>query len=341
MRLTRRQFAAGSLGALAGLALGGGAVPSRWGAMAQAFQPETKDFFDWKPVADGAWVGFEGGGNSLIIRSGPKCALVDTKNCGWGDTLRREAAALGGEIALIVNTHHHGDHVGGNPSFKKDVPILAHGRAGRRVVNQAEQTMASLARLAKQLEAEPGDIPARAIAEVLATAERAATIQPLDFVSTIPLAHFHEVAVHRLTVRMQHAGAGHTDNDLFVFFPDLNLLHTGDLVFHKLHPYMDVPAGANSRGWQKSLQAMIEICDDKTIVVPGHGDVTNVEGLRGQLAYFDTLRDIVAEARKTEGITREQVSQMQPDELKSFGFERMQANNLSVMFDELEKEADA
>lgn len=342
MQLTRRQFAAGSLGALAGIALG---APSGrrgwgWGSVALAADDAIANYFDWKQIADGVWVASKGGGNAMILRSGAQCALIDTKNCGWGDTLKREVAELGGTIYVVVNTHHHGDHIGGNPSFKKSVPVLAHSRAGKRAVDQSEQMLAGMARLLKQLETDPQDTPPQVVAEVRALADNAASIKPTDFASTVPLGLAHDIGVGKVTMNLRHIGAGHTDNDLFVFVPEMNLMHTGDLVFNKLHPYMDVPAGANSRGWQKSLAEMITMCNEKTIVIPGHGEVTDVEGLRGQFAYFDTLRAIVGEARE-KGATREEVIALQPEQLKSFGFERMQASNLGVIFDELVAEGNS
>lgn len=341
MILTRRQFAAGSLGALAGLALGGSVGRNGWslGSSALAADAPEGAYFDWKQIADGVWVATKGGGNAMVVRTGEGCALVDTKLCGWGETLRREVLELGGKIQMVINTHHHADHIGGNPTFKKHGTILAHAKAGRRAVDQSEQMLASLARLAKQLETEPGDTPPEVVAEVQAMAESAAAFKPIDFASTVPLGLAHDLAVGKLTISLRHFGAGHTDNDVVVFVPELNVLHTGDLVFHKLHPYMDVGAGANSAGWQKSLNEMIAMCNDKTIVVPGHGDVTDIEGLRAQLAYFDTLREIVMTARDKDGLTREQVIELQPAELKDLGFERMQANNLGVVFDELAKAA--
>lgn len=339
MRLTRRQFAAGSLGALAGLALGGSAGRSGWSWGSRAFgaQAAATDYFDWKQIAEGVWVSSKAGGNALVLRTDDMCALVDTKNCGLGDTLKREVIALGGPINVVINTHHHGDHIGGNPSFKNVAPVLAHRNAARRAMDGSENMLASMARLAKQLEADPQDTPPEVVAEVKALAEAAAAITPRDFASTVPLGLAHDIGVGKLVLHLRHIGAGHTDNDVFVFVPELNLLHTGDLVFNKLHPYMDVPAGANSRGWQKSITEMIAMCDEKTIVVPGHGEVTNIEGLRGQIAYFDTLREVVSGAR-AKGATRDEVVAMTPEQLKDFGFERLQANNLGVMFDELEKE---
>lgn len=341
MRLTRREFAATSLGILGALSwrgLGRGA-PGGWAGLLALAEPEaSENYFDWRPVRDDLWVASKGGGNCLAIRAGDQSALIDTKNPGWGDTLRREAEALVGRVKVVINTHHHADHIGGNPSFKKDVTILAHGRAARRAIAGAEQAVASLHRLSKQLAENAEGAPARVVDEVKALADRAADIKPLDFTSTVPLIEYTDIAVGNLSVQMHHKGAGHTDNDIFVHLPQKNVLHTGDLVFHKLHPYMDVRAGANSRGWQKSVQAMIEVCNDDTIVIPGHGEPTNVAGLREQIAYFDTLRDIVSKAR-ADGMTRDQVTQLRPEPFKSYGFENLLPNNLGVLFDELESEA--
>ncbi len=339
MLISRRDFSLTSLALFAGLALPARSLLARPRWMRPEPEADPATYFDWKQIAPGATLASKGGGNALVLRSGDESILIDTKNCGLGDSLRREALSLAATITAVLNTHHHPDHVGGNPSFKKDIPILAHKNAAPRTADQAERVLAGLARLAKQLESGQEPAPPSVVAEVKALADHAADITPRDFVSTVPLSDMHEFRIGKLTVRMTHPGPGHTDNDMFVFLPDLNILHTGDLLFHRLHPYMDAPAGATSRGWQRSIEVMLKHCNDKTIIVPGHGDITDSSALKAQSAYFDTIRDFVSKARAQDGATRDSITQLKPPDFASLGFEQIQPTNLGVLFDELAKEA--
>ena len=88
--------------------------------------------FDWRPINRSMWVGFGAGGNVLAISDGGGSLLVDTKNAGYGQVLRQEVESLGGTLEAVVNTHHHGDHTGGNPFFTGEVPVYGQSRGVER-----------------------------------------------------------------------------------------------------------------------------------------------------------------------------------------------------------------
>jgi len=331
--LTRREFArSAALLGLAGLATG----PVAW-----ARRPRTSEgFFDWRLVRDGAMAGFNGGGNALVLVSGGRALLVDTKNSGLGPTLRREAehAAAGATLTTVINTHHHGDHVGGNPAFTDDLEVIGHPRCAERAVDGAERTLAGASRMAGFLRQAEEPVAPKVIAEVEAYVDSIEEIEPGDFAPTIRFSdRTNHVRIGSLALDVHHVGPGHTDNDLFIHVPALNLIHTGDLLFHELHCYIDVGAGATTRGWEESVRAMIELCDEETVVIPGHGEVTDVSGLRGQIDYFQRTREFVA-GQMEAGKTRAEIMQMSPDVFEGRGFQRMATANLGKIYDELEAE---
>jgi len=63
----------------------------------------------------------------------------------------------------------------------------------------------------------------------------------------------------------------HTDNDSWVFFPEANILHTGDMFFNGLYPYIDYSTGGLLSGMASSYEHLAKVGDAKTRVIPGHG----------------------------------------------------------------------
>lgn len=335
--LSRREFAQiAGLSALAGLAIG----PR---ALAQGASEDSAGFFDWRPIADGAWAGYNGGGNALLYLKGTQAILVDSKNPGLGPVLRAEAEGMlpdGAVLSHVVLTHHHFDHSGGLASFKDHHVVLGHANGAERCKTQAS-TMGERARgMATALGRSDAPAAQRAIDAALEFADAVESMdasafapsETPDFSGGSVKINFDEGAAH-----LHHVGDGHTDNDVFVHVPQLNLIHTGDLLFHELHCFIDTNAGATTRGWEKSLQAMIDLCDDQTVVIPGHGELTDVSGLRGQIDYFQKLREFVGEQRAA-GVGREDIQGMTPEVFEGRGFARMGPANLQKMWDELEAE---
>ena len=130
--ISRRGFLGLGLAASAGLAV----LPRAAWALQSAGQPAakpaagaTKTLFEWKSLHAKAWAAIGQGGNSLVITDAGETLLIDTKMPVFGDILRREAESTVGTLTMVLNTHHHADHTGGNHAFTKDLPLLSHKKA--------------------------------------------------------------------------------------------------------------------------------------------------------------------------------------------------------------------
>lgn len=265
---------------------------------------------DAKGTRKGALMGSGDGGNSLLFTKGKAAVLIDTKNCPLGNLLASDAASQGFDLsgkgeALVINTHHHADHTGGNHGFAGKVPMLAHKKAQDRVQKQIEnyQRGATAAiRQAKAATDDAGKKRAAAIADIenSITAWTAANFAPTQTFD----ADRHTVTIGGITLILRHFGAGHTDNDVIVFNPELNVLHTGDLLFNKVWPYVDRAGGFTSAGWINSLSRTLELCDKDTIIVPGHGALTDRSGIRALIDLFLTQSQRARDAVKA-GQSRE------------------------------------
>jgi len=307
--ITRRTFVQH-----AGLVAAAGLVPR----IARG-QNQVAPIFKANALGDDAWMITERGGNVLLVATDDGPILVDAKVATGGPPLRAKVIELAGNAPkFLINTHHHADHVGGNYAFK-DAEILAHEKLEPRLADTlSNRIMPAL------IDASGPDGPAL-------------TLTVDDFAADRSIGETGELAFGGRMISMRHFGPGHTDNDLVVYLPDMKLVHTGDLVFHRLHPFIDLPGGATTRGWEKSVQRIIDMIDDDTKVIPGHGELTDRGGLEEQIVYFKTMRAFVEE-RIAAGDDRETIAAATPPKYGDYGFERLQARTLGTMYDELKAE---
>ncbi len=138
---------------------------------------------------------------------------------------------------LLINTHHHGDHSGGNIAFKGMVQqVVAHANSK---INQ----------------------------------EAAAIKQKTQAKQLYPDETFTDTWAKKLgkeKIRLHYFGAGHTNGDCFVHFEHSNIVHTGDLVFNRRHPFVDKTAGADISNWIKVLDTATQKFDNNTMYISGH-----------------------------------------------------------------------
>jgi cyclase len=178
----------------------------------------------------------------------------------------------------LINTHHHGDHTSGNISFKGIAKnVAAHANS---LTNQK-------AAAAKQNTDDKQLYP---------------NITYTDKWST-------KVGDERITAH--YFGAGHTNGDSFVHFENANIVHCGDQVFNRMHPYIDRSAGASCKNWAVALQQAQKQFNKDTIFVCGHAFnpekvVCTMADLQAMQNYMEKLVAYVDSGIKA-GKTKEQI----------------------------------
>jgi len=283
-------------------------------------------------LRENVWSITEGGGNCLLVLTKQGAILTDAKLADRGEELHAKASELAKKAPrVVILTHHHFDHAGGAFAFRGGelTKLVAHRNLAARTANQlAERVKPSLSGRATKLKAEGKAAEAEQLIALMdrLTADDFKPDQEFDDTLTI------DEGNTKATLR--HFGAGHTDNDAVIHFADLNILVMGDLVFNGLHPFIDRSAGANTAGWRKSLNEAMKLCDDKTLVIPGHGANGDKSILATQIQYFDRLQSTVEGAMK-EGKSKDTISQMKPEAFAQLKFETMQPGALTAMYEEL------
>lgn len=216
-------------------------------------------------VTDDVHVIYGLGGNVGVLSTDRGALVVDTMvfRSQGARVLELAERLAGGPLQGIVNTHYHSDHTHGNPACP----------AGTRIVATAK-TLAYL----KQVDA--------------AYWQGAAA-------GTLPNETFrneHELRIGDKTVRLIHPGPGHTDGDLVVLFVEDGVLHTGDLFFNRLYPNIDLEAGGSVREWVTAIDRVLQLDFDR--VIPGHGPVTDRDGLVAFQTFMRQLADVGAQAAR-------------------------------------------
>lgn len=194
----------------------------------------------WKITMLNDSIGFftEKGGTILFYLSKKGIVVVDSQFPDTAQHLIDELKTRSEKpFRLLINTHHHGDHTSGNIAFKDLVPnVLAH-----------ENSKANQERVAKEQKKEDKQLyPDQTYTDTWCE------------------------KIGKEKVCLHYFGAGHTNGDSLVHFQHSNIVHMGDLVFNRRHPYIDKTAGANIANWIILLDKAISTFDKDTRFICGH-----------------------------------------------------------------------
>ena len=231
---------------------------------------------------DGSW----GWSNAGLIVDGDQSLLVDTL---FDAPLTRDmlaamedATGIGADaINTVVNTHANGDHTHGNG-------LCTHAEVIASQASAREMEAFGPDRLQQMMEAAPdlgetgqyfidifGPFDFSDVAEKLPTK---------TFSGSLPL------KVGDKTVELVEVGPAHTAGDVLVFAEEDSTVFTGDILFIDGTPIMWAGPVAN---WLKACDLIIDRAPE--VIVPGHGPITDVAGVRRVQEY---LSYVDAEARK-------------------------------------------
>ncbi len=219
-------------------------------------------------------------------------------------------------VDVLINTHHHGDHTGGNMAFK--------GMA-KKVVASAR---------AAELQKQVYDTAVKAATEKGGAAPAEILVADRTFTTTWS----EDLGDEKITARTYTPA--HTSGDAIVFFEKANVVHMGDLLFNRSHPVIDRAAGASIQNWVKMMDAIGKAHSNDTIFIAGHANakfspVCAQADLKVMGSYLTALLDFVNTQIKA-GKTREDIIAMK-DVLKGFDDHGpLTARPLTAAYDELQ-----
>lgn len=219
---------------------------------------------------------FVGGGVGLLVGD-EYVVLIDDVIVPTAPRLLEKVQEIAGRpVDFVINTHVHGDHVGGNEHVASNGAIIvAHDNLRRRM--EADP----------KLNTGPGALPV------------------ITFSDNVT---FH---VNGQQAFVFHVADAHTDGDAVIQFRDANVIAAGDISFRGMFPFIDLDNGGSVAGYKAAMRRIIELADDDTKIITGHGPAGTRAGLEQDLAML-----VDAEARVKalvdQGLTADEIVAANP-----------------------------
>ncbi len=272
----------------------------------EAFSWDFDTPIEVQTIAEGLHVFFGVGGNIAVSIGESGVLVVDDQFPEMIPKVNEAIAELGGgPIDFAINTHWHFDHADGNKAL---------GPAGSWIVAHEH----SAAMMAKD----------NIINLVIAKYKQDA--YPPDARPVISFADRMTFHFNGGDIDVIHAGAAHTAGDVAVIFRKQNAVHFGD-VFNKLgYPFIDVDSGGSIDGMIRFCETVYDELNQDTIVIPGHGVVTDMPDLAAYIDMLKTVRQrvntLIDEGKSLAEVEAEAVnltadlSERYGDVLQSLGF---------------------
>jgi len=205
-------------------------------------------------VAGGIYM-LEGAGGNIGLSIGQDGAFViDDQFAPLSEKIMAAIQSLTDKpVEFVLNTHHHGDHTGGNEAMgKSGAHIVAHDNVRKRLL-AADNTAA-------------------------------AALPVITFSKTATFYwNGHEAYIF-------HPENAHTDGDAIVFFRDINVMHMGDVFFSGRYPYIDTGSGGSIDGFISALEASAAMVNADTKIIPGHGPLSTKVELEAALTMLKDVR---------------------------------------------------
>ncbi len=178
-------------------------------------------------------------------------------------------------IVFLANTHHHGDHTGGNVNMANvGAKIIAHDNVRKRLEE---------------------------------TPKRDGSMAPKEALPIITFNDKMSLYMNGEKIAIFHVDDAHTDGDALLYFTNSNVLHAGDTYFNGRYPYIDVDSGGSIDGYIKAVKSAMMLIDDDTKIIPGHGNLSNKAEYSSFLKMLETLKANV-QAEIDKGKTEDEVA---------------------------------
>ena len=232
-------------------------------------------------LAETVWMLTGAGGNLAVSAGEDAVFLVDDQYAPLTEKIAAEIGRISPRpVRFVLNTHWHGDHVGGNEALgKAGAVIVAHDNTRKRLGTEQFLEMWR------------------------------ATVKPLPKAG-LPVVTFSQDTTFHLNgeeIRAFHVPRAHTDGDVIVHFAASDVIHMGDVFWNRLYPLIDTGSGGTIDGMIAACDRALGLASAKTRIIPGHGPLGSRDDL---VAYRDMLAAIAGRIRKMirDGMKLEEIT---------------------------------
>jgi cyclase len=227
-------------------------------------------------LSDRVYVLIGNGGNVGLVAADDGLMMIDSGLPTRGNDMASAVAAVSPlKVQRLLNTHFHFDHTGGNETFgRTGTKIMAHENVKKILSIQFKDDAFGM------------------------------TFEPLK-PEGLPVETFAgggKLTFGKEKLEYTHFAEAHTDGDTYVFFPEANILHCGDLFWNGMYPVIDYSAKGWIGGMIAAADKMGKVGNAQTRVIPGHGVVgtkTDLKAWRDMLVTVNERLELMAKQGKT------------------------------------------
>ena len=212
------------------------------------------------------------GGNITVAVAKDGIIMVDGQYAALHDKIKAAIATVSNQpIKYLINTHFHGDHVGGNEPFAKDgATVISEVNVKNRLTAGTTNGLTGV----KTPPAAPAALPSKTYTGAF------------------------QIRLRGRVADLKHIEHAHTDGDTYVWFKTANVLSTGDTFTYGRYPNIDFANGGNIKGMIAATDAYLKLTNAKSRIVPGHGPLADKAMLTEYRAMLVTARDRMAKLVK-------------------------------------------
>jgi len=292
--------------------------------------------------------GTEGGNVAFLVT--PKGVLVVDSGTAFDEAaqiIKAIRKVTPQPIRYVILTHYHGDHTIGLPVFPETALVIGQHMVARNIKEN------NIPRMQKYMEKDlPADILklkenveklkkskspelAKVREELKSNEQELAEMKAMK--PRLPDQTFASSMIINLggeTIHLIYPEPAHTNCNILVLFPRQKAVHMGDMFFNESLPYIDFKNGANTANWIKQLNKLDGW--DVTVVIPGHGPLSDKAGLKKQITYLTFLRQAVTdELQKGSSLEAMKNAIALPAEYKNWEYQSVFHSNIEAVYREM------
>lgn len=248
-------------------------------------QYSQNSFTDLYQVKNNVYIHNQFGSNITILEAKEGLLIIDTGYPNLAlhsDSIIKARFKKG--IVYIISTHHHYDHTGGNDIFSRE---------GAKII-AFEGTRSSMLK-----EWIPPVVPG--VKHVVLPPFKEDFLPEICFYDSMIIYFGNE------KLKLIHIPGGHSNNDIITKFENSNVMHTGDLFLSNYFP----PFSGEIESYIKAVDSVITFCNENTVVIPGHGPISDKDGLISYKKRLLEGHDRILKL-KSEGKSFEEVIKSKP-----------------------------
>jgi len=208
--------------------------------------------------------------NILVVNGDDGGVVIDSGIPEAAAATASQIAQAAPKLSVLINTHWHFDHVGGNERLARaGAKIFAHENCRKRLSTEQYNEFF----------------------------DRKIPPSPAAALPVMTFANETHVYLNGEDFRLLPVPPAHTDGDVLVRLEKANVLHMGDVFFQGMYPFIDSSSGGWIRGMVEGVKKGLPLTDSKTRIIPGHGPVGTQEELKAYLTFLETVHERLAKLK--------------------------------------------